>query len=67
MDFLYKKEENKIIYLDELGLEKSNSNLDFSIYKKFIQKYSNKILEKEPLGLCNLEKIFFLFPYSLGF
>jgi hypothetical protein len=39
MNFLYKKEKNNIKYLDELGLEIENSNLDFSIYDKFIEKY----------------------------
>ena len=67
MEYLYEKLENKILYLDDLWEEKENNNLDISIYNKFIEKYWNNILEKEPLWLCNLEKIFFLYPYSLWF
>jgi len=67
MNFLYKQEKDKIIYLNDLWLESEKSNLDISIYNKFNEKYWEKILEKEPLWLCNLEKIFFLYPYSLGF
>jgi len=67
MNFLYKKENNKIIYINDLAEEIENKNLDLSIYEKFLDKYWNNILEKEALWLCNLEKIFFLFPYSLGF
>jgi hypothetical protein len=39
MNFLYKKEKDKIIYLDDLGLEVEKNNLDFSIYDKFKERY----------------------------
>ncbi|MDQ7022963.1 MAG: hypothetical protein Q9M97_05540 [Candidatus Gracilibacteria bacterium] len=35
MNFLYKREKDKIIYLDDLGLEAEKSNLDSSIFDKF--------------------------------
>lgn len=67
MEYLYEKKGNDFFWLDDLWEKKEIKNLDLSIYDKFLNKYSDKILEKEPLGLCNLEKIFFLYPYSLWY
>ncbi len=67
MELLYKVKENKLFFLDEMWIEKEKQSIDLSIYNKFIKKYWKQILEKEALWLCNLEKIYFLYPYSLGF
>jgi len=63
---IYKVKDGKLICLNDL-LEEEEKQVDLSIFKKFIEKYWNKILEKQPLRFCEIDNIYFLYPYSLGY
>jgi len=67
MELVYKQKWNWIIFLDDLGNEKETQEINIKVFEKFKEKYKNNILEKEALGLCNIKKIFFFYPYSLGY
>ena len=63
---LYKIKNWKLICLNDL-LEEEEKQVDLSIFDKFIEKYWNRILEKQPLWFYEIDKIYFLYPYSLGY
>ena len=66
MNMLYDTKDGKLVYLNDL-LEPQLKEVDLSILEKFLRKYSWKILTKEPLWLCNIENIYFFYPYTLGY
>ncbi len=66
MEILYKIRNWKILYLNDL-LEEKEKKIDLHIFEKFKKKYWNKILTKEPLWLCNIENIYYFYPYTLWY
>ena len=66
MNPLYEIINWKLVYLNDL-LEPKEAEVDLKVYEKFVKKFKDKILEKEPLGLCNLNKVYFFYPYTLGY
>ncbi len=66
MEPLYETKDWKLIYLNDL-LEKQEKKVDLSFFEKFKQKFWDKILQKQPLGLCNINNIYFFYPYTLGY
>jgi len=66
MEPLYEIKNWKLIYLNDL-LEKQEREIDLSIFEKFKQKFWDKVLQKQPLGLCNINNIYFFYPYTLGY
>jgi len=66
MEPLYKVKDGKLVYLNDL-LEPEIKEVDLTILEKFKDRFWTKVLEKQPLGLCNINNIYFFYPYSLGY